>query len=80
MRLCYPTARHIICAYNLPGEKHHRYKGYCDDGEHGAGAKILQYLLDNNLLCRVIFVTRIYSGVKLGLIASNLFCRQLANV
>ena len=68
MRLCNPKARHIICAYWLENEEaevHHR-KGYCDDGEHGAGAKLLDYMCEQNLAARAIFVTRRYSGVKIG--------------
>ena len=66
MRLCNPKARHIICAYIIPGQEDHIYKGSCDDGEHGAGETLLNYMLEHDLTCRVIFITRIYSGKKIG--------------
>ena len=67
MKLCYPKARHIVCAYYLDGEEYHYTRGSCDDGEHGAGIKLLRYMLENNLRNRVIFVVRYYSGKKIGL-------------
>ena len=66
MKLCNPKARHVICAYFVDGEDYHYTRGSCDDGEHGAGELLLNYMLENNLRNRVIFVTRIYSGKKIG--------------
>ena len=66
MRICYPKARHIICAYNLPGDDHHYSQGFCDDGEHGAGTKLLDMMVESDIESRVLFVTRKYSGIKIG--------------
>ena len=68
MRICYPKARHIMCAYVLRSDqgKPHLNRGCCDDGEHSAGSKILEILTGNKIDCRVIFVVRMYSGVKIG--------------
>ena len=66
MRLCYPKARHIICAFNISGRNFYQNKGYCDDGEHGAGLKLFNILEQNAIEQRVIFVTRVYGGSKIG--------------
>ena len=67
MRVCNPEARHIICAYKLMGiENSFDAENFCDDGEHGAGEKILKLMQKNDVTQRVIFVTRHYSGIKLG--------------
>ena len=66
MRLCYPKARHIMCAYLVEGEEYYQTRGYCDDGEHAAGLRILQYLIENGFQARVVFVIRQYSGRKIG--------------
>ena len=65
LKLSHPKARHIICAYLLKGSKFSKTRGYCDDGEHAAGTKILQFMADNNIECRALYVIRYYSGVKL---------------
>ena len=65
MKLCNPKAKHVICAYYLPGEDTLSCRGYCDDGEHGAGSKLLKLLIENDLQNWVVFVTRVY-GNKLG--------------
>ena len=66
MKLCHPKARHIICAFHIPGEEWHKSRGYCDDVEHGAGTKLLNFLIRNNMQCRVVFVVRYYSSKKIG--------------
>ena len=67
MKIVYPGSRHIVCASNLPGaDQPHYNKSYCDDGEPGAGKKILDLLVQSEIENRVIFVTRKYGGVKMG--------------
>ena len=66
MRLCYPRARHIIAAYILQGDEYHYQRGGCDDGEHGSSNQLLEWMIDNNLECRIIFVVRYYNGKKIG--------------
>ena len=60
-----PSARHIVCVYHLPGDDVHA-RGYCDDGEPGAGSLILNLMSKSNIQNRVIFVTHKYGGVKMG--------------
>ena len=37
-----------------------------DDGEHGAGRNLLNYLKKNNLYNTAIFVVRYFGGAKIG--------------
>ena len=67
LRICYPKARHIVCAYFLDNVTKNQCKqrGFCDDGEHGAGAQLLKFMEESNLHHRAIFVARYYSH-KIG--------------
>ena len=51
IRLIHIKARHIICAYLLPGAdaQKHVNGDYCDDQETGAGAQILEIMEKNNV-------------------------------
>ena len=66
MKLCFPSAKHIVCAYYIPGKELHYNCDYSDDGEYGAGRQILKVMTDSNLISRVIFVTRMAGSVKMG--------------
>ena len=66
IKLVHTKARHIVCAYNLPGKETHLLQDYCDDEEHGAGSKLLQILLDQKQFSRAVFVVRICGRDKLG--------------
>ena len=33
LKLIHPAARHIICAFRIPGVMEHEDEDYCDDGE-----------------------------------------------
>ena len=67
MKLIQPLARHIICAFMIPGEPKAYNIGYCDDGEPGAGNVVLQFMRKNELYNRVIFVSRKYGGIRMGM-------------
>ena len=66
MKLIQPSARHIVCAYYLPGEESHYTQGFCDDGEPGAGRNLLRILTENNMSNRVVFVARHYGGIRMS--------------
>ena len=66
MKLIYPEARHIICAFKLAGEDIHNTEGYCDYKETNAGRTLLRELKNCNILNRVVFVMRQYGGIKMG--------------
>ena len=67
MKLNYPTARHIVCAYSVPGNETYYTQDFCDDGEPGAGRRLLDILVQSNIDCRAVFVARYYGGIKMGL-------------
>ena len=72
MKLIQPNARHIPCAYIIPGEQTQFSQDFHDDGEHGAGRVLLDMMQRNTLQNRVIFVARRYGGVRMG--ASRFEC------
>ena len=65
-KLMKPGARHIVCAFMLPGKEEHFLQDFCDDEEHGAGRILLDYLKQNSLQNRVVFVARKYGGIRMG--------------
>ena len=66
LRLRHGKARHIVCAYHLPGEIEPLYSDYVDDEEWGAGRRILKMMTDADLWYRAIYVVRYYGGENLG--------------
>ena len=66
MKLVHGDARHIICAYRIPGITSYNDNDYCDNGEHGAGRQLLKWMEQNKINARAIFVIRYYGGQKLG--------------
>ena len=59
-------ARHIICACILPGDRIVEQQDYQDDEEHGAGWRLLEYMLKVEAKNRAVFVTRHYDGAHIG--------------
>ena len=66
VRLMQPGARHIICAYWLNDENPHYCHDYCNDGEPGAGRRLMDYMIQCGQKNRVIFISRKYGGVRMG--------------
>ena len=66
MKLSYPEARHIICAYSIPGKEKHYVQDFCDDGDSGCGCSLFAAMKRSNLQNRVFFVTRHSSRNKIG--------------
>ena len=58
LHLNHADARHIVCAWNIPGIKTYESQDCCDDNDHGVGHSILQILTENNIERRAIFVVR----------------------
>ena len=68
IRLLHPPARHIMCAYILPGpetERHH-LNDSCDDGEAGAGAYLLKVMEESGISHKAFFIVRYCGNEKLG--------------
>ena len=64
VRLLHARARHISCAYMIPGTSHH-HQDYEDDEDPGAGRAILQYMRRNNITHKAIYVVRFCGKTKL---------------
>ena len=66
MKLCFPAAKHILCAYWIPGSEPHYNMDFCDDGETGSRRFLLDILKKHNMNTRVVFVTRQNAVSKIG--------------
>ena len=60
------SATHISCAYRIFGIKHHNYQDYADDGEIGAGRRILTELKTAKVFNVAIFILRYKAGGNIG--------------
>ena len=65
IRLNNADARHIVCAWSIPGIKYYEANDGCDDEDHGMSAKILDLMLRNNITHRALYVVR-HVGEKLN--------------
>ena len=72
LKLTEPNARHIVCAYRLPGTPH-LANNFHDDGEPGSGRSLLSFLEEHKLEYRAVFVVRRYGGIKLGSDRFNMY-------
>ena len=59
-------AKHIVCIFRLPGRNFVKYQHGIDDSKHGATRFILNAMRMKDILYRVIFITRYYSGQQIG--------------
>ena len=66
LKLLHPEADHIMCAFYMQESNDIFAQDYCDDGEHGGGRKLLDYLLENRLKQRAVFVVRYFGGIKMN--------------
>ena len=78
-KLTRPDAKHIVCAYYLPGVAFQN-ADFHDDGEPGSGRILLDLLTRNNLEGWVIFVARKYGGIKLGADRFKMYIRSACDV
>ena len=58
IRLSHAEARHIICAYSVPGAEVLECSDHCDDEDHGVSKAVLDILLENNISHRAVFIVR----------------------
>ena len=61
MRMLYQESDHIMMGYSVK-----QYTGHHDNGEHTAGRKILQVLMQKGHINTAVFVTREHGGPQLG--------------
>ena len=60
------SATHNIYAFRISNPDGKFDEGYRDDGEHGAGYKLLKYLKENNIDDTICVVTRWFGNQLLG--------------
>ena len=66
MKLAFPQARHIICAFRVEDVLQCYAEDFCNDGENGAGRVLLELLREQGYKNCALFVVRQYGGVRLG--------------
>ena len=66
VRLMHAQARHVVCAYNIPGAEKYYTQDFVDDEELGAGRIILESMIANNIECKAVFVVHFCGREKLG--------------
>ena len=66
VRLTNARARHVVCAYVIPGEPRFLCEDSCDDDDYGAGKVILQAMQEAGITYKAIFVVRNCTKQKLG--------------
>ena len=66
IRLSNARARHIICAYRLPGTPDFIYNDSCDDDDFGMGRVILDLMKQSKITNKAIFIVRHCSKIKMG--------------
>ena len=51
LQLCkkYAKAAHVMCAYNIPGKHNPYHCDYADDGQHGVGQAIFEYIMEQSI-------------------------------
>jgi hypothetical protein len=64
------TATHNIYAYRIVKEDGKFDEGFCDDGEHSAGFKVLQYMRTNHIQDAILIVTRWFGNKMMASAAS----------
>ena len=78
MRYRYADADHVICAYRLLDEDIANSQDSVDDGELGAGRKILNMLIENGQGNCAVYVVRYHDGPNLGKVRFD-FIKQCAD-
>ena len=72
LKLKHMDATHVTVAYNLASENP-EMSDYDDDGEIGAGSRILKVLTDGDIVNVAIFLIRYHSGQNLGVRRFEIF-------
>ena len=80
LRLAHARAKHIVCAYSIPGEPKFLYTDACDDEDYGAGRAILEAMEASEMSSRAIFVVRHCGPQKLGQERMNCYIKAAQNV
>ena len=74
------TATHVACSYTLAGAIGTHNQGMIDDGEHGSGRLMLNYMKTHKIANQVFFIVRKYGGTKIGPYRFNIMERVVKDV
>ena len=66
MKIKYGDADHVVSVYRLENSKGPFKQGFVEDGENGAGLRILEVMKEKESEKLAIHVARYHSGVKMG--------------
>ena len=66
VRLMFARARHVICAYYIPGAEKHFCQDYVDDDDIGMARHVLEILQRSNIHHKVLFIVRFTGKQKIG--------------
>ena len=80
LRLKHPRAKHIVCAYTIPGMPRFKHEEYCNDGEIGAGKMLMNLIKINQLTNIAIFVVRTQNGGNIGSVRFEMMKQAVSNV
>ena len=73
-------ASHNVYAYRIRSQHGTVVENWCDDGEHGAGRKLLKLLQDEGITNELIVVTRWYNGKHMGPLRFNCILDTAKNI
>ena len=66
MKRLHSAASHVTMAYRFAGQNIAYDEDFFDDGEHGAGRRLLEKLVSEEKTDIVVFIIRYYSGQHIG--------------
>ena len=66
VRMAHIGARHIVCAFSLPGRKMAQMNDFEDDEEWGCGRILLAALQHMEIEYKCLFAVRYYNGKQIG--------------
>ena len=66
IRLLNAKAKHVVCAFSLPGAEKYYNQDFVDDEEHGAGRTLLDALVKSDIQNKAVYVVRYCGKEKLG--------------
>ena len=60
------SSDHRVYVYRCTDASGKRYESYIDDGEHGAGRRLLRYMRENDIDDVAVVISRWYGGSHIG--------------
>ena len=60
------SSDHRVYVYRCTDASGKRYESYIDDGEHGAGRRLLRYMRENDIDDVAVVISRWYGGTHIG--------------